>query len=53
MAGRTFVTPDDVRAHALPVLRHRVSVSPELAVEGLDVDRVLNAALDTVEAPRS
>jgi len=53
MGGRTFVTPDDVRAHALPVLRHRVSVSPELAVEGLDVDRVLNAALDTVEAPRS
>jgi MoxR-like ATPase len=53
MGGRGFVTPDDVRAHALPVLRHRVSVSPELVVEGLDVDRALEAAIATVEAPRA
>jgi MoxR-like ATPase len=52
MSGRSFVTPDDVRALSPAVLRHRVTLSPELAIEGLDVDQALSAALDGVEAPR-
>jgi MoxR-like ATPase len=53
MAGRAFVTPDDVRLLAPPVLRHRVTIAPELTVEGLDADQALIAALDAVEAPRT
>lgn len=53
MQGRAYVTPDDVRELAPAVLRHRVSVSPELEVEGLHADRALESALEGVEAPRS
>jgi MoxR-like ATPase len=53
MAGRGFVTPDDVRVLAPATLRHRVTLAPELSVEGLDVDHALHAAIDSVEAPRA
>jgi MoxR-like ATPase len=53
MGGRGFVIPDDVRGLAPAVLRHRVSIAPELAVEGLDADHALLAAIDAVEAPRA
>src|SRR5436853_7014422 len=52
VAGRDFVTPDDVKDFALPVLRHRVMVSPELEVEGRTPDDVLSALLERVNAPR-
>jgi MoxR-like ATPase len=52
MDGRPYVTPDDVRKLAPAVLRHRVAIAPELAIEGVDVDQALAAALDGVEAPR-
>ncbi|HEX7091757.1 MAG TPA: MoxR family ATPase [Longimicrobiales bacterium] len=52
LAGRDFATPDDVKALALPVLRHRVVLTPEAEVEGESVDARLAALLDTVEAPR-
>ncbi|HEX5436965.1 MAG TPA: MoxR family ATPase [Gemmatimonadaceae bacterium] len=52
MAGREFVTPDDVKELALPVLRHRVLVAPELEVEGRSGDEVLEALLMRIEAPR-
>jgi MoxR-like ATPase len=52
MAGRTFATPDDVKSVALAVLRHRVTVSPELEIEGRDADSVLTEMLSEVEAPR-
>ena len=51
--GRDFVTPDDVKAIALPALRHRIALAPELEIEGQTTDVVLNALLDRVEAPRS
>ncbi|HET9003832.1 MAG TPA: MoxR family ATPase, partial [Gemmatimonadaceae bacterium] len=38
LAGRDFVTPDDVKDYALAVLRHRVLVAPELEVEGRTAD---------------
>jgi len=51
--GRDFVTPDDVKAVALPALRHRATLAPELEIEGQDVDAVLAAMLNKVEAPRT
>lgn len=50
--GRNFVTPDDVKAMALPALRHRVSLSAELELDGQSHDMLLPAILETVEAPR-
>ena len=50
--GRDFVTPDDVAAQALAVLRHRVTMAPDAQIEGRDIEELLQAALDSVEAPR-
>src|SRR6185312_7237668 len=52
LAGRAFVTPDDVKDFAFPVLRHRVVVSPEVEVEGRSSDDVLQAVLMRVTAPQ-
>lgn len=50
--ARDFVTPDDIKQYALPVLRHRVLLSPDAQLEGRRVDELLAALLDSVEAPR-
>ena len=50
--GRPFVTPDDVKAVAPAVLRHRVVIAPELELEGVTPDKALESVLDGVEAPR-
>jgi MoxR-like ATPase len=50
--GRTFVTPDDIKTVALPALRHRIRISPELELEGQSADQVLDAVLHQVQAPR-
>jgi len=52
LEGRDFVTPDDVRRVAKPALRHRVSLAPEMQIEGRRIDDVLEALLTKVEAPR-
>jgi MoxR-like ATPase len=52
LEGRGFVIPDDVKSVALPVLRHRITLSPEVELEGLTSDHVLEALLKKVEAPR-
>ena len=52
LAGREFATPDDVKQFALPVLRHRVFVSPEAEVEGRSSDDVLDALLTRIVAPK-
>lgn len=52
MEQRDFVTPDDVKRLALPTLRHRLLLSPELEMEGLDSADVLQQILDQVQAPR-
>ena len=49
---RDFVTPDDVRKVAKPALRHRISLSPEMQIEGRNVDEVLDHMLAKVDAPR-
>ena len=51
--GVGFITPDDVKAMVLPVLRHRVILAPEVEIDGLGVDQVLGNLLDKVDAPRS
>jgi len=50
--GRDFVTPDDVRAVALPALRHRLLLAPEALIERQRPDDVLKALLHKVPAPR-
>ncbi|HVM18375.1 MAG TPA: MoxR family ATPase [Egibacteraceae bacterium] len=52
MTGKDFVTPDDVKAVALPTLRHRVQVRPEVELEGASVDGVLQGLLASVPVPR-
>ena len=52
LSGRDFVTPDDVKALALPALRHRVSLSPEASMDGVSVDDLLRGILTTVPVPR-
>ena len=49
--GRDFVTPDDVKGIAPAVLRHRITLAPELEVEGRTPDDVLGALLTRVRAP--
>ncbi|MFT3990380.1 MAG: MoxR family ATPase [Luteolibacter sp.] len=50
--GRDFVTPDDIKRAALPVLRHRVQLTPEVAISGQEVDEVLRGIVESVLAPR-
>ena len=50
--GRDYITPDDVKALARPVLDHRVTLSPEAEMEGRDVTEVLRRIFERVEVPR-
>ena len=50
--GRPFAVPDDVKALAPAVLRHRVAVAPELELEGVVADVALRGIIDKIEAPR-
>jgi MoxR-like ATPase len=52
LQGRNFVIPDDVKTLALPVLRHRITMSPSAEIEGLSTDRILREVLDQTPAPR-
>ena len=52
LSGRSFVTPDEVKAVAKPCLRHRIMVRPELELEGAGADAILDGILATVPAPR-
>ncbi len=50
--GRDFVTPDDIKEAAIPVLQHRVIVSPEREMEGISSVEIIKQILETVEIPR-
>ncbi|HYW32868.1 MAG TPA: MoxR family ATPase, partial [Gemmatimonas sp.] len=52
LEGRSFVTPDDVKDRVFSALRHRVTLSPELEVEGRSADDALSAILLRVAAPK-
>jgi len=53
MGGRDYATPDDIKQASLPVLRHRIALSPESELDGLNADDVLAALIESVAAPRS
>ncbi len=50
--ARDHITPDDIKDIALPVLRHRVGLAPEMELEGYTTDQILQGILDKIEAPR-
>jgi MoxR-like ATPase len=50
--GRDYVIPDDVKALALPALRHRIVLSPAAEIDGRKVDEVVRATIERIEAPR-
>lgn len=52
LEGRGFATPDDVKAMALPALRHRIQRAPETEIEGLGHDDLISAVIAKVPAPR-
>ena len=52
IAGRDFISPDDVRSVALPVLEHRLLLRPESELEGLTAPTVLDRILHEVPVPR-
>ncbi|MEZ6051057.1 MAG: MoxR family ATPase [Planctomycetaceae bacterium] len=51
-AGRDYVTPDDIKTALLPVMRHRVVLSPSAELEGTTSDEVLARMIEFVEVPR-
>jgi MoxR-like ATPase len=50
--GRDYVIPDDVKALALPALRHRVILSPAAEIDGRHADQVISALVEQTAAPR-
>lgn len=52
LRGRDFVTPEDIKESAIPVLQHRVMVAPEREMEGLTSEEIIKQIIDTVEIPR-
>jgi MoxR-like ATPase len=52
LSHRDFVTPDDVKAVAPPVLRHRLILRPEAQLDGLQIDAVIGSLLSQIAVPR-
>ncbi|OEK07636.1 magnesium chelatase [Flavivirga aquatica] len=52
MSGRDFVTPEDIKRAAIPVLQHRVIVTPEREMEGVSSKQIIKQIIETVEIPR-
>ena len=49
--GRSYVTPDDVRALTIPALNHRILLKPEAELEGLDVKAVIKSIIEEIPVP--
>lgn len=52
MSGRDFVTPDDIKYVAYPVLNHRIILTPEREMEGTETSDVIDEILKRIEVPR-
>jgi MoxR-like ATPase len=52
LSGRNFVTPDDVKSVASPLLRHRLLLKPEAMLDGLQIDAVVAAVINQIPVPR-
>jgi MoxR-like ATPase len=51
LRGRDYVTPDDVKAVAIPALAHRLTLKPELWVRRISAEEVVRERLETVPTP--
>lgn len=52
MRGRDFVTPDDIKFVATPVLKHRIILTPEKEMEGITANEVIKQIIEKIEVPR-
>ncbi|MEP2735668.1 MAG: MoxR family ATPase [Erythrobacter sp.] len=52
LQGRNYALPDDVKALAVPVLRHRLTLSPAAEIEGRDIEALVSELVESTEAPR-
>jgi len=52
VSGRDFVTPDDIKTMAVPVLEHRLILRPEFEIEGLGIADVIRQILQQIAVPR-
>ncbi|GHH99070.1 AAA family ATPase [Neobacillus kokaensis] len=52
LAGRDYVTPDDIKMVAKPALRHRIQLSPHVELEGATVDQIIEELVGSVPVPR-
>lgn len=52
ISGRDFVTPEDIKKATIPVLQHRVIVTPEREMEGVSSTEIIKQIIDSVEVPR-
>ena len=52
LAGRDYVLPDDVKALATPVLRHRLLLSPAAEIEGREIEALVAGLVEQTEAPK-
>jgi MoxR-like ATPase len=52
MKGRDFITPEDIIYIAPAVLRHRITLSPEKEMEGVDADEIITQIIQSIEIPR-
>ncbi|MBF8983192.1 MoxR family ATPase [Lutibacter sp. B2] len=50
--GRDFMIPEDIKKIAIPSLRHRIALKPEVEMEGMKVEQVLNNILSQIKVPR-
>ena len=49
--GRTYVTPDDIKALSYSILRHRISLSFEAIADGVQVEEIIDAIIASIKAP--
>ncbi|MCX8081438.1 MAG: MoxR family ATPase [Bacteroidia bacterium] len=50
--GRDFITPDDIKYVAIPVLRHRIQLTPDKEMEGIQPEQVITQILESTEVPK-
>ena len=50
--GRDFVTPEDIIEMAVPVIRHRIILTPEKEMEGFSADELINDIISKIDVPR-
>jgi len=49
---RDYVTPDDVKVVAKPALRHRIQISPQMELEGMSLDQIIEELVGQITVPR-